>query len=160
MAIDWAGWAVFGLVATSCLTAVMIGAQMAGFSRMDLPLMLGTLFVDDPDRARVAGFGVHLFMGQVFAFFYAAGFAALGRATWSLGALFGLVHALVALTILVPLLPGIHPRMATERAGPSAGPTLEPPGLLALSYGRQTPAVTLGAHVLYGAVLGLFLTVP
>ena len=54
--MDWAGWAIFGLIATAGLTVVMIGAQLAGFSRLDLPLMLGTLVVADPDRARVAGF--------------------------------------------------------------------------------------------------------
>jgi hypothetical protein len=158
--VDWAGWAVFGLIATSGLTAVMIAAQMAGLSRIDLPLMLGTIVVADPDRARVAGFAVHLVIGQGFAFFYAAGFAALGQATWWLGALFGLAHAAIALTILVPLLPGMHPRMASERAGPSSTAALEPPGLLALSYGRQTPLVATAAHLIYGALLGVFLAVP
>src|SRR5215510_2949658 len=51
--IDWAGWALFGLVATALLTGVMIGAQLLGLTRLDLPLMLGTIGTDDPDRARV-----------------------------------------------------------------------------------------------------------
>ena len=54
--MDWAGWAIFGLIATAALTAVMIAAQLAGRTRFDLPLMLGTMLVRDPDRARVAGF--------------------------------------------------------------------------------------------------------
>ena len=120
--MDWAGWAVFGLVATTGLTAVMISAQLAGRTRLDLPLMLGTITTEDPDRARVAGFAIHLAIGQVFALFYAAGFAALDRSDWWLGAVFGLAHAAVALTVLVPLLPGIHPRMASERAGPTRPP--------------------------------------
>ena len=62
--VDWAGWAIFGLIATAALTAVMIGAQLAGFTRLDLPLMLGTIVVADPDRARVAGFFIHLVNGQ------------------------------------------------------------------------------------------------
>jgi hypothetical protein len=33
---------------------------------------------------------------------------------------------------------------------------LEPPGLFALNYGGATPLVALGAHIVYGAVLGLF----
>ena len=155
--MDWSGWAVFGLVATALLTAVLIVMQLFGRTRLDLPLMLGTIFVADPDRARVAGFAVHLALGQVFAAFYAAGFAALGQAGWWRGALFGLVHAGVALTVLVPLLPGIHPRMASERAGPDSTASLEPPGLLALNYGAATPLVTIAAHVVYGAVLGLAL---
>ena len=155
--MDWGGWAVFGLVATAALTAVMITAQLTGRTRLDLPLMLGTTVAGDPDRARVAGFFLHLVTGQVFALLYAAGFAALDTATWWLGALFGLAHGLVALTVVVPLLPGIHPRMATERAGRDSTATLEPPGLLALHYGAQTPLVALAAHAAYGAALGLFL---
>jgi hypothetical protein len=155
--MDWSGWAVFGLVATTGLTAVMILAQLAGRTRFDLPLMLGTIAAEDPDRARVAGFAIHLVVGQVFALFYAAGFAALHRSDWWLGAAFGLAHVTVALTVLVPLLPGIHPRMASERAGPTSTAVLEPPGLLSLHYGTATPLVALAAHLVYGAALGLFL---
>ncbi|HUP73303.1 MAG TPA: hypothetical protein VM282_09655 [Acidimicrobiales bacterium] len=154
--MDWLGWAVFGLIATSGLTAAMIFAQLAGRTRLDLPLMLGTITTEDPDRARVAGFVIHLAIGQVFALFYAAGFAALDRSDWWLGALFGLAHAAIALTALVPLLPGVHPRMASERAGPDSTSVLEPPGLFAVNYGTATPLFALVAHVAYGAVLGVF----
>lgn len=155
--MDWAGWAIFGLIATAALTAVMIGAQLAGLTRLDLPLMLGTLVVPDPDRARVAGFFLHLVNGQGFALGYAAAFAAWGRATWWAGALLGALHGAVALLVIVPLLPGVHPRMASERAGLSAGPGLEPPGLFGLNYGRETPLVALLAHVAYGIALGVLL---
>lgn len=155
--MDWGGWAVFGLVATSMLTAVLILFQLMGRTRLDLPLMLGTLFVADLDRARLVGFVVHLAFGQLFAAFYAAGFSTLGEAGWWRGALFGLVHAGIALTVLVPLLPAIHPRMASERAGPDSTVSLQPPGLLASNYGIATPLVTIGAHIVYGAVLGLAL---
>ena len=155
--MDWSGWAVFGLAATTALTAAMIMAQLAGRTRLDLPLMLGTITTEDPDRARVAGFLIHLGIGQVFAAFYAAGFAALDRSDWWLGAIFGVGHAAVALVVLVPLLPGIHPHMASERAGPQSTAILEPPGLFALNYGDATPLVAVSAHVVYGAVLGLFL---
>ncbi len=155
--MDWGGWAVFGIVATALLTAVLLGAQLSGRTRLDLPLVLGTLVVADPDRARVVGFFLHLVVGQFFALFYTAGFSALERSGWWVGALFGAVHALVSLTVLVPLLPGVHPRMASERAGPNSTASLEPPGLLALNYGVSTPAVTLAAHVVYGAALGLVL---
>ena len=155
--MDWGGWAVFGLVATTLLTAVLIVVQLLGRTRLDLPLLLGSAVVADPDRARVAGFAIHLGFGQLFGAFYAAGFASLDRAGWWLGALFGLVHSVVALTVLVPLLPGVHPRMASERGGPDFHAVLEPPGLLALNYGWATPLVTTVAHVVYGAVLGLML---
>jgi hypothetical protein len=155
--VDWAGWATFGLLATAVLTAVMMAAQLAGLTRLDLPLMLGTIVVVDPDRARVAGFFIHLVNGQVFALFYAAVFAATDRAAWWNGAILGVIHGTVALLVLVPLLPGVHPRMASERGAPSRGSVLEPPGLLALNYGRETPVVALLAHLAYGVALGVLL---
>jgi hypothetical protein len=157
--MDWAGWALFGLVATTALTAVMIAAQLAGLTRLDLPLVLGTLVTGDPDRARAAGFFIHLAVGMCFALGYAAMFALVHSATWWLGALFGLLHVAVALMVLLPLLPGVHPRMASNRAGPASTAVLEPPGLLALNYGVQTPAVATAAHLVYGIVLGLLFQV-
>jgi hypothetical protein len=156
--MDWAGWALFGLLATSMLTAVMIAAQLAGLTRLDLPLLLGTMVIEDPDRARVAGFFIHLVIGEVFALGYAAGFALLNTATWWLGALFGLVHVSIALTVLVPLLPGIHPRMASDRAGPASVAVLEPPGLFGLNYGVETPVVAVVSHLAFGIALGVLLT--
>jgi hypothetical protein len=155
--VDWAGWALFGLISTTALTAIMIIAQLAGLTRLDLPLILGTVATEDPDRARVAGFFIHLAVGQVFALGYAASFAVLDEATWWLGLLLGLLHGLVALSVLVPLLAGVHPRMASSRAGPRSRATLEPPGLFALNYGVQTPAVAMAAHAAYGILLGVLL---
>lgn len=155
--MDWAGWAVFGLVATAALTAVMTSAQLAGLTRLDLPLVLGTLVTEDPDRARIAGFVVHLGVGQLFALGYMALFALLDGSTWWLGGLLGLLHAGVALMVLLPVLPGLHPRMASHRAGPASRAVLEPPGLLALNYGIQTPTVAVVAHLVYGIILGLLL---
>jgi len=156
--MDWSGWALFGLVATAILTSVMIGAQLLGWTRLDLPLMLGTLATDDPDTARVVGFFIHLGVGEGFALGYAAVFALLHEATWWLGGLLGLLHVAVALTILVPLLPGVHPRMASERAGLASTAALEPPGLFGLNYGRETPAVAIVAHLAFGIALGVLLT--
>ena len=155
--MDWAGWMLFGLLATAVLTSIMIVAQLVGWTRLDLPLVLGTMLTPDPDHARVVGFFMHLVIGQAFALGYTAAFALLDRSTWWLGALFALVHAAVALTILVPLLPGVHPRMASNRAGLAAHSELEPPGLLALNYGIETPAVAIVAHLAFGVALGLLL---
>lgn len=157
--MDWAGWAFFGLLATTVLTALMISAQLTGLSRLDLPLILGTVVTPDPDRARAAGFVIHLLVGQAFALGYAACFALLGRATWWLGLLLGALHGAIALTVLIPVLVGIHPRMASNRAGPESTAVLEPPGLLGLNYGAQTPLVTFFAHLAYGIALGLLLDV-
>lgn len=157
--MDWAGWALFGLIATTTLTAVMIAAQLAGLSRLDLPLLLGTIVTEDPDRARVIGFFMHLVVGQSFALGYAAGFSLLGTANWWLGGIFGAIHVAVGLTVLVPLMAGVHPHIASARAGRSNTAMLEPPGLLGLNYGRRTPAVAIAAHLAFGIALGLLLNV-
>jgi uncharacterized membrane protein YagU involved in acid resistance len=155
--MDWAGWALFGLIATAALTAVLIAAQLGGLTRLDLPLVLGTLVTSDPDRARVAGFFIHLAVGQGFAMGYGATFALLDGVSWWGGGLLGALHGVLALTVLVPLLAGVHPRMASQRAGPSSSAMLEPPGLFVLNYGIQTPVVTMAAHVVYGIVLAVLL---
>lgn len=155
--MDWAGWAVFGLLATTALTALMIGAQLGGLSRLDLPLILGTLLTPDPDRARAAGFFVHLAVGQGFALGYAGCFVLLGQATWWLGGTLGLLHGLVAVTVIIPMLAGVHPRMASTRSGLRSTAVLEPPGPFGLNYGAQTPLVTIAAHIAFGIALGLLL---
>jgi hypothetical protein len=92
---------------------------------------------------------------MLFALAYFAVFAAIGEASWWLGALFGLVHATFAGTALVNvLLPIVHPRMGTAATAADASPLLEPPGFLLLNYGGATPLVTLLAHLAYGAIVG------
>ena len=85
--------------------------------------------------------------------------ALFGEASWWLGALLGLVHALFAGTALVNLLlPLIHPRMATPFSAANVSPLLEPPGFLLLNYGYSTPIVMVVVHLLYGAIVGEFVS--
>jgi uncharacterized membrane protein YagU involved in acid resistance len=99
---------------------------------------------------------VHLINGWLFALVYAAAFRSWRRATWWLGGLVGLVHALFVLAAAMPMLPGLHPRMASEQRGPTPTRQLEPPGFMSLNYGRRTPASVVLAHVVYGLMLGGF----
>lgn len=147
------------LAATIFLTGLLRTAQATGYTRMDLPLMLGTMMTPDRDRAKVEGFAVHMLNGWLLGWVYVAAFHAWRRSGVTVGALIGLVHGLFVLISVLPLLPGIHPRMASEFTGPQPTTGLEPPGFMALNYGRRTPAVTLVAHVLYGAIIGFFYSV-
>lgn len=145
---------LWGFVATLALTTLSQGAQALGLSRMNIPFMLGTMITADRDRAKVVGFLVHLVNGWLFAILYAAAFQSLGMATWWLGAAIGLVHAAFVLVVGLPLLPGLHPRMVSDFAGPEPTRLLEPPGLLALNYGYRTPLAVVVAHLVYGGILG------
>lgn len=148
--------ALWGLVATLALTSMMEGSQGLGLSRMSIPFMVGTMFTSDRNRAPVVGFVVHVVNGWIFALLYAAIFEAWHRATWWLGASLGVAHALVMLVVVMPILPGLHPRMAGEERGPEPTRGLEPPGFMALNYGRRTPLLAVVSHAVYGAILGGF----
>ena len=154
--MNWGGWLLWGFVGTVVLTAMMAGSQGMRLTRMNLPYMLGTMFTADRDRAKAVGFGLHLVNGWLFALLYVAAFHSWGRSTWWLGAFIGFVHGIFVLTAGMRLVPGIHPRMASEEQGPTVVRQLEPPGFLALNYGVQTPVSVMGAHLLFGAILGAF----
>jgi hypothetical protein len=145
-----------GLIATLMLTTIMAAGQGLRLSRMSLPFMIGTMFTPDRRRAMVLGFAAHFANGWVFALFYAWVFEYLRLATWWIGALLGFGQALVVLIAAMPILPYMHPRMASPDRGPDPTHALEPPGFMALNYGRQTPIITVIAHLLYGGFLGAF----
>jgi hypothetical protein len=152
--MNWPDVFLWGLVATLVLSTLLSASQAVGLSRMSIPLLLGTLVTGDRDRASAVGFLLHLALGWVFALLYALMFQSWGRAGPLVGAGVGLGHGLVVLIVVLPMLQGLHPRLASERTGPEPTRALEPPGFMALNYGWATPLVTLVAHVVYGAVLG------
>lgn len=158
--MNWGAWLLWGFVATVVLTTLMSAAQGLGLTRISLPYMVGTFFTPDRDRAKALGFGLHLLNGWVFSLAYAAAFESWHRSGVLLGAAIGAVHAAFVLTAGMQLLPGLHPRMASERRGPTLTRQLEPPGFLALHYGVQTPLFVFLAHLAFGAVLGGFYRVP
>lgn len=149
-------WLLWGFVGTIVLTTILSLSQGLRLTRMSLPYMLGTMLTPSRDRAKVLGFAVHLVNGWVFSLLYVAAFQAWGRATVLRGAAVGLVHVGFVLTAGMQILPGLHPRMASEEQGPSVTRQLEPPGFLALNYGARTPLTMVAAHLLFGAILGAF----
>jgi hypothetical protein len=160
VAVDLASAALWGFGATVVLTTVVLAAQSLGITRIDMPFVLGTMLTPDRDRAKVLGYALHFLIGWAVTLLYALFFAALGRASWASGLLFGLVQGAVVCVAALPLLPGIHPRMVSDARGPEPTRLLEPPGFLATNYGRWTPLVLLLAHGLFGLVVGSFYRVP
>jgi uncharacterized membrane protein YagU involved in acid resistance len=147
---------LWGLVATLAMTSILEGSRGLGFSRLSLPFLIGTFFTSRRQRAMVLGFILYAIGGWLFAFFYYLLFASVHIHTWWFGALAGLVHGVFLLVCVLPLLPFVHPRMASEYHPASAIRQLEPPGFLAMNYGYHTPLTTLLGQVIYGATLGAF----
>ncbi|HEX6881140.1 MAG TPA: hypothetical protein VF135_12295 [Terriglobales bacterium] len=154
--MNFESWLLWGFIATILMTTISAGAQGLGLTRMNLPYVLGTIFTPDRDRAKLYGFLLHLGSGWVFSIVYVAMFEGMGAVSWWRGAVIGFVHGLFVLIVVMSLMPGLHPRMASEQHGPSAGNMLEPPGFLALNYGARTPLVVMISHLAFGIVLGAF----
>jgi hypothetical protein len=146
-----------GFVGTLVLTTALRTANELRLTRVDLPFLLGTAVTGDRARAKALGYLLHVATGEVFALVYYTIFAAIDTSGWVLGALFGLLHGVVAATALVNvLLPVVHPRMGSTLSAADSRPLLEPPGFLMLNYGGGTPIATLLAHIAYGAIVGGF----
>ena len=146
-----------GLVGTIVLTSGSRLAQQLGWTRMDIPLLLGTVFSDDRARASTIGYAIHFANGLLFSLAYGLVFEATGRSGWLFGLLLGAVHAVFAGGgLLNVLLPAVHPRMGKPWTDARSTPVLEPPGFLLSNYGRATLAATVALHLAYGACVGLF----
>jgi hypothetical protein len=155
--VTLAGALAGGFVGTLVLTTGLRLAQVAGLTRMDIPLLLGTAFTENRSRASVVGYALHFVNGQLFALGYWAIFEAVDQAGWLFGGVLGVVHATFAGGALVNiLLPAVHPRMGSRWTDATETPLLEPPGFMLWNYGRHTALVTLLGHIAYGAIVGGF----
>ena len=144
-----------GFVGTLVMTTIMRGASELGLTRIDFALLLGTTVSDDRRKARAVGYVFHFILGIAFALAYAGFFAIVGRSGWLLGAVLGALQAVFNGTVLVNvLLPVVHPRIGTPDSAANEIALIEPPGFLMLNYGRRSFLVVLGAHIVYGAVVG------
>jgi hypothetical protein len=153
--MNWSSWLVWGFAATLVLTTIMAGSQGLGLTRMSIPYLLGTMFTPSRDRAKIYGIAVHMFNGWAFSLLYVAAFQVTGLCTWWFGGALGFIHGAFVLAVALPIMPGMHPRMASEIRGPTVVRQLEPPGFLGLHYGLRTPISVLLGHLVFGIILGL-----
>ena len=137
------------------LSALLATSQGIGLTRMNLPYLIGAVVTHDRDRAPLYGIIIHMLNGWVFSVIYVLVFESTRNSSWWLGLLIGLIHALFVLTVGMMLLPTLHPRMASERQGPTSRRQLEPPGFMALNYGYQTPVSVFLSHAAFGVILGV-----
>lgn len=147
---------LWGFIATVSMTTILQGSQGLGLTRLSLPFLVGTMVTPNRNRAVVFGFLLYTLGGWLFASLYYLIFLSVGFASGVLGAVLGLLHGLFLLVAVLPLLPHIHPRMASVYDAPTDERRLEPPGFMCLNYGRRTPFTTLAGQAIYGLVLGFF----
>ncbi|MDZ7733142.1 MAG: hypothetical protein U5R31_08495 [Acidimicrobiia bacterium] len=153
------------------MTAMM---QMAVRARMTdmppMPLVLGSMMSGDRKTATTIGSLLHfLMMGTVvFGIVYGSLFTAFDDDSWWVGLLIGVVHALIAGLMFMPMMPRMHPRMSVRLIGagtPDDGRTVSvddrgevtvaAPGVLGRNWGAMTPAGFVMGHAVYGLVLAL-----
>lgn len=136
-----------GLAGAASMSFFLLLLRATGLSALNLELLLGSALTRSLDgRAWLAGLGVHLSFGVLFALVYGSILQAARRGGAAAGAALGLAHALVSGATL-PVLMSLHPLVA-------AGPLVNP-GLFARNLGLREVAVFLLAHLLYGAVAGV-----
>ena len=128
---------VWGALAGGLVGAVVFSSglrarrRQPAWTRMDIPLLLGSILTEDRSRARAIGYGLQLLVGLGFSLVYAAIFAAVGLASWWFGLLLGAVHAgLFGGPLTNVVLPALHPRMGKAWTDATDTPLLEPPGFL------------------------------
>jgi hypothetical protein len=155
MSVVW-GALAGGAVGTVVLESGVRVAAEAGWTRIDLPFLLGTIFTERRRLAVVLGYAFHFFNGLVFSLLYAGVFAAVGHAGWLFGLALGAVQAAGVGLMVDVVLPAIHPRMGTPWSDAAETPLLEPPGFLLANYGRSTVVVTSVLHLAFGAIVGGF----
>jgi hypothetical protein len=146
---------VWGLIATLVMTAVLFIGQNVGWSRLNMPYLLGAFFTASRHESNVLGFMLYMLGGWLFAFLYYIVFSVVGASNWWIGGITGFVHTLLLLALALPMLSYVHPRVASEFDGPDTHKVLEPPGFLGLHYGYRTPLVLLVAQTAYGVILGI-----
>ncbi len=113
---------------------------------IDIAMMLGTLFGAPPVPSTwVLGFLAHLATSGVIAMVYALAFEYVThRAGWLRGALFAIVHALLAGAALT-LIPAVH-ALIPER--------VPAPGVFWMEGGAPYVVAFFSFHLLYGTVVG------
>lgn len=138
------GRAVFaGVAGALAMTVVSLVFGELGIA-VSFSDLLGTFLGFEPrsNSGWLAGFMAHLMVGSWFAVIYVHGFEDLtGRAGWSVGAAFSMVH-IIAAGFLVTLLPMVLPQATAQ------------PGMFMSHEGLAGVCLFMLLHLVYGAVVG------
>jgi hypothetical protein len=64
--VNWTSWLLSGFLATLALSTLLSASQGCGFTRMNLPYLIGTFVTPQREKAKVYGFMIHLVERLVF----------------------------------------------------------------------------------------------
>lgn len=152
---------IAGFLATVIMTlATELAALQGATSMPSMPLLLGAFVSGDHDLAMAVGSAVHyvvigtLVNGAIYGL--VVSFTGAGMV---LAAILGMAHG-VLIGVGLGRLKEFHPRVEDRPAGKSgaAGPaqvgevTFNDPEMFGVGWGDLTPAVLVGAYVIYGLV--------
>ena len=127
-----------GLAGTVAMTLFLLVPRWLGRAHVDVIRAGGSLVVGSSNRSAFpVGLAIHIAMGIGFAFVYSA-FLSLSSLPFNAltGLLLGSIHGVIAMLLVSILIMEHHPEPRYHDRGPSTG------------------LAQLGAHMLYGTVVG------
>lgn len=128
---------IAGSTGRMAMLLIIYGGPLLGLPRIDLVSMLGSLAAPNKQDAVTLGGAIHFSMGILFAMLYAGLWSlGIGSPTWWWGLIFGTIHGLLILLILLT---------TTNRYPLLLQPLTEPRVLLAVILN----------HIIFGIVVAL-----
>jgi hypothetical protein len=127
-----------GMAGTVAMTLFLLIPRWLGWAHVDVIRAGGALIVGSENRvAFPLGMAIHIGMGIVFAFVY-YGFLSLSSLPFNAltGLLLGSLHGVIVMLLVSILIMEHHPNSKYHHRGPATG------------------LAQLGAHMLYGTILG------
>jgi len=128
-----------GLAGTVAMTLFLLLPRWLGLAHVDVIRAGGALVVGSGNRSAFpVGLGIHIAMGIGFAFVYSA-FLSLSSLPFNAltGLLLGSIHGVIVMLLVSILIMEHHPEQRYHERGPATG------------------LAQLGAHMLYGTIVGL-----
>lgn len=93
---------IAGSTGRMAMLLIIYGGPFLGLPRMDVVGMLGALAARNKQDAATLGGAIHFALGILFAFFYAALWSiGIGRPTWEWGLIFGSIHGVLVIVLLL-----------------------------------------------------------
>jgi hypothetical protein len=134
-----------GVIAGLCGTLVFAAARVSGITPYSFELNAGAWLTGSHIAAVspsvwTMGFLAKLLISGVIGWLYSGGFRLLGRAGWDLGAAFGMIHWVIAGSVM-----GIST---------ATGKLVQDPGYYGVNFGWPTFALLFFSHILFGVVVG------